>query len=212
MMRALYHGHMKSLSDLAEIRQGMAMAGRAAGARPGDWRLRVVESADIVDDRVDMDGLRAIEVRRDTRSEAHLLHPFDVLVTARSQSVKVALVPPDVSRTVAAATLLVVRAPDPGTGLAHYLWYYLSSTRGRAEVAARLTATSLPALSARALGDVPVVTPPARELHRLADLVEAAEGSRTAALEAVRVRHDVMRDAIIGAVGNPDARRRTRCR
>ena len=98
-------------------------------------------------------------------------------------------------------TLLVVRTPDPGTGLAHYLWYYLTSTFGRAEVAARFTRTSLPSLSARALGEVPVVVPSAGELPRLADLAEAAAASRRAALEAVRVRHDVIRDAVVAAAG-----------
>ena len=179
------------------------MAGRGAGAQPGDWRLRVVESADIIDDRLSLEGLREIEVRQGARTEAHLLAPFDIIVTARSQTVKVTLVPPDVSRTVAAATLLVVRTPDPGSGLAHFLWYYLSSTRGRAEIAARITATSLPTLSARALGDVPVPLPPAHGLHRLANLVEAGEVSRAADLEAMRLRHDVLRDAIIAAVAAP---------
>ena len=148
-------------------------------------------------DRVALEGLRRVEVRRDDRSQTHLLQPYDVLVTARSQAVKVALVPPGVSRTVAGVTLLVVCPADPGTGLAHFLWYYLSSTWGRAEVVSRLTATSLPTLSARALGDVPVPVPPRAELGRLADLVEAAELSHTAAVEAVHARHDVLRDAII---------------
>ena len=51
---------MVRLAALAEIRQGMAMAGRAAGARPGDWPIRVIESADIIEDRVDLDGLGEI--------------------------------------------------------------------------------------------------------------------------------------------------------
>ena len=176
------------LASLADVKQGMGVAGRAAGALPGDWRLRVVESADIVDDRLSLEGLREIGVRQGVRTEAHLLKPFDILVTARSQAVKVALVPPSVTRTVAAATLLVVRTPDPGSGLAHFLSYYLASTRGRAEVAARLTATSLPALSAKALGDVPVAPPPTTELPRLADLIETTTVARAAALEAARVR------------------------
>ena len=179
------------------------MAGRAAGARPGDWPIRVIESANIIEDRVELDGLDEIKVKRDTWSERHLLRPFDILVTARSQSVKVALIPPAVSRTVASSTLLVVRAPDPGSGMAHFLSYYLTSTRGRAEVAARLTATSLPALSAKALGDVPVMAPPATELRRLADLIETAAVARAAAFEAVRVRQDVLRDAIIAAIAAP---------
>lgn len=176
------------------------MAGRAAGARPGEWSLRVVESADIVDDRLRLEGLREIAVQQDARSEAHLLRPFDVLITARSQSVKVAIVPAHVARTVAAATLLVLRVPDPGTGLAHFLWYYLTSTQGRAEVASRLTATSLPTLSAKALGDIPFVAPPPGEVRRLVDLIEASDAAYDAAMEAARIRHEVLRDAIVAGV------------
>ena len=187
------------LVRLANVRQGMVMVGSGAGARPGDWKLQLVESADIVNDHVCLEGLREVEVRRDARSEKHLLRPHDILITARSHTVKVALVPPHVSRTVAGATLLVVRAHRRYEGLAQFLWYYLSSTVGRARVAARLTATALPTLSVRALRDVPVPVPPWDRLSRTAVLIEAAEESRTAALEAVRLRHDVVRDAIIAA-------------
>ena len=191
---------MTLLNENADIRPGLAMAGRGAGAQPGDWMVRVVESADIVDDRLCLEGLREIGIRRGVRTAAHLLAPFDILVTARSQSVKVALVPPGASGTVASTTLLVLRTPDPGTGLAHFLWYYLTSSRGRSEVAARYTATTLPTLSARALGGLPVVVPPPGELPRVADLVEAAIASREAALEAVRARHDVVRDSVISDI------------
>ena len=160
----------------------------------------MVESADIVDDRLRLEGLGEIGIRRSVRTEAHLLEPFDILLTARSQSVKVALVPPGASGTVASTTLLVVRTPDPGTGLAHFLWYHLTSSRGRTEVASRFTATTIPTLSAKALGEVPVVVPSPGELLRLADLVEAAIVSREAALEAVHARHDVVRDSVISAI------------
>lgn len=182
---------------ITDIRQGLVTAGRGAGARPGDWRLRVVESGDIVDGRVDLGGLREIEVEQGVRTERHLLRPFDLLVTTRAQTVKVALVPPEVSRTVAGSTLLVVRTPDPGSGLAHFLWYYLGSERGRAEMQARLTATSLPTLSAKALGDVPVAVPPVQQLRQLAGLIEASEAAREAAVDAARIRHDAVREAII---------------
>lgn len=202
---------LMKLRDVATLRQGLAMAGRGAGAKRGDWQLRLVESADIVDDRLSLEGLREIVVRQNVRTEAHLLQPFDILVTARSQLVKVALVPPVVNRTVAATTLLIVRTPDPGTGMAHFLWYYLTSNLGRAEVASRLTATSLPTLTARALGDVPIVVPGPVELYSLANLIEATEVSRNAAFEAIRARHDVVRDAIVGAIAAPVIRRIQQC-
>ena len=188
------------LAELTDIRQGMALAGHGVGARPGNWALQMVESADIVEDRLALEDLRTIGVRETIWSVAHLLHPYDILVTARSHAIKVALVPPGVFRTVAAVTLLVVRTPDPGSGLAHFLWYYLSSGRGRAEITSRLTATSVPTLSARSLGEVPVPLPSSRELRLMPDLILESEWSRKTALEAVRARHDVLRDAIIAEI------------
>ena len=192
------------LAEVAHIRQGLIMAGRGAGARRGDWPVRVVESADIQDDRLVSDSVREVKLRRSGRTLAHLLVPYDILVTARSRTIKVALVPPSASHTVAGATLLVVSTPDAGNGLAHFLWYFLTSTRVRTALASKLTATALPTLSTRALGEVPVVVPPVAELHRMAKLVDAAADSRDAALEAVRVRHDVVRDAVIAAIGGAE--------
>ena len=88
-----------------------------------------------------------------------------------------------------------------------------ATSTGRARVAARLTATALPTLSVRALRDVPI---PARlwddELYRFARLIEAAEESRAAAIEAVRLRHDVVRDAIFAARSTPATTRTTSSR
>ena len=105
---------MQPISDIADVYQGLARAGRGAGARSGDWTLRIVESGDVRDDGwLDLDDLQEIEVVRSVRTERHLLRPFDVLVTARAGSTHAVLVPPDVSRTVAGVTLLVVRPKSP---------------------------------------------------------------------------------------------------
>src|SRR5579862_9388720 len=154
----------------------MATSGKGAGARPGEWTLYVVESGDIDADTIRLEALRSIQVEQNVRTEKHLLRPYDVLVTARSQSVKVALVPARVSRTVAASTLLLVRPLSPETELAHYLWYYLTSRSGRAAVEARVAAgATIPSLSAAALAEVDVPLPTRRELHLLADFIEASE-------------------------------------
>src|SRR6266566_8640575 len=97
------------LSELASVTQGIVTAGKGSGARAGNWLLSVVESGNIEADALKLISLRTIEVEQNTWTEKHLLRPCDVLVTGRSQSVKAALVPPEVSRTVAASTLLVVR-------------------------------------------------------------------------------------------------------
>ena len=190
---------MIPISRLADVYQGLARAGRGAGARSGEWMLRIVESGDVRDDGwLDLDGLREIGVVRGLRTERHLLRPYDVLVTARAGSVQVVLVPPDVSRTVAGITMLVVRPKAPESGMGHWLWYYLTSAHGRAQLAKRITVSAtLKSLSARNLGEVEVPVPSARDLDTVARLVEASESAYTSAVEAARLRRDALRDSLI---------------
>ena len=190
---------MIPISRLADVYQGLARAGRGAGARSGEWMLRIVESGDVRDDGwLDLHGLREIGVVRGLRTERHLLRPYDVLVTARAGSVQVVLVPPDVSRTVAGITMLVVRPKAPESGMGHWLWYYLTSAHGRAQLAKRITVSStLKSLSARNLGEVEVPVPSTRDLDTVARLVEASESAYTSAVEAARLRRDVLRDSLI---------------
>ena len=191
---------MPTLSTLVDIRQGMAMSGRAAGASLGDWRLKVIESSDLIDDRIEFTDLKEIGLKRGAWSERHLLRPYDVLLTARSRATKAAIVPPSISRTVASSTLLVVRAPDPATGLAHFLWYYFLSIIGRSAIAARISNSSLPTLSAKSLGQIAVTIPTAAKMRRFISFVEAAEESRMASKEALRNRHETLRDAVIATL------------
>ena len=165
--------------------------------------LRIVESSDLREDGwLDLDGLQEIGVVQGARTERHLLRPFDVLVTARSGTVQVALVPPDVSRTVAGITLLVIRAKEPGTGLGHWLWYFLSSTQGKVQLANRMTVSaSLKSLSAKSLGEIDVPLPSIRELDAVERIVEASEASYTAAVEAARLRRDTLRDSMVQEIG-----------
>lgn len=195
---------MKPLSplyELASVTQGLSASGPGAGSRAGDWTVRVVDSADIQDDRLSLEDLRAIAIQQNVKTEKHLLRPYDVLVTARSTTIKAALVPPSITRTVAGATLLVVRPFEPELGIGHYLWYFMTSAQGRAQVAARLTAgATIASLSARSLEQVLAPIPDASHLHRLARLIEESERAYVAALEAAQQRRSVIRDHIIGSI------------
>ena len=191
------------ISRLAEITQGLARVGRGAGARPGDWHLGMVESGDIREDGwLDLTGLREVGVVRSVRTERHLLRPYDVLVTARAGLIQVALVPPYVSRTVAGITLLVVRPKDPETGMGHWLWYFLSSTHGKSQIAKRQTVNAtVTSLSAANFSEIKVPLPSPQKLDHIARLVEASEAAYEMAVEAARLRRSVLRDAIISNIG-----------
>ena len=152
---------MNLLADVAHVSQGLSLFGHGAGVRQGEWTLKMVESRDVRDGGwLELAGLREIGVLHNTRTERHLLRPFDVLVTARAGSVQSALVPPAVSRTVASVTLLVVRPKEPESGMGHYLWYFLTSAFGRSQIGKRMTTSAtLTALSAKNLAEVEIPVP-----------------------------------------------------
>ena len=166
--------------------------------------LGIVESSDLRDDGwLDLHGLREVGVEQGVRTERHLLRPFDVLVTARTGSSQIALVPPGVSRTVAGITLLVVRPRLPELGMGHWLWLYLTSAQGRAQLARRMTVTAtLKSLSARSLGEIEVPVPSTRDLDAVARLVEASEAAYTEAVMAAHLRRDTLRNAVINEIGS----------
>ena len=94
--------------------------------------------------------------------------------------------------------MLVVRPKAPESGMGHWLWYFLTSAHGRAQLAKRITVSStLKSLSARNLGEVEVPVPSPRDLDTVARLVEASESAYTSAVEAARLRRDALRDSLI---------------
>ena len=194
-----YNLLMHAVEELADVYQGVARAGHGVGARRGEWMLRIVESGDVRDDGwLDLDDLNELGLVHGVRTERHLLRPFDLLVTARTASIQVALVPPEVSRTVAGVTLLVVRAKRPESGMGHWLWYCLTSSLGRTQLAKRMTVSAtLRSLSAKNLGEVQVPVPSPRDLDVVARLVEASEEAYESAIEAARLRRGALRDAVI---------------
>ncbi len=175
----------------------MGLSGRAAGAQPGDWELAVFSVGSIKDDRLDLTHFETVRIEQSARAEQYLLRPDDVVVGARSTVVKAAYVPPTTpSRAVADATLLVLRAREPGLGL--YLWWYLTSAIGRQDVASRMVGTSLLHLPAKELADLDVPIPPWTELRRLTELIDASERAYVAGIEAATLRRTLIRDAVIG--------------
>ena len=193
---------MKLISEIASVTQGLSIFGRGAGASSGELPLYMIESGDLGDTCwVDLADLREITVANSGRIERHLLRPHDVLVTARTGSVQAVLVPPGVSRTVASVTLLLVRPHAPESGMGHYLWYFLTSSWGQAQLQRKVTVSStMTTLSASNLGEVAVPIPSPQQLDRIASLVEASEEAYAWAVKVAQLRREAVRDSIIGAL------------
>ena len=106
--------------------------------------------------------------------------------------------PPSVSETVAGVTLLVLRARDAAGGMAHYLWYCLTSAYGRQQVVRRLTVNAtIISLSANLIADVKVPLPSPHQLTQVASLVEASWDAYTAAIIVARLHRETIRNSVI---------------
>ena len=91
----------------------------------------------------------------------------------------------------------------PESGMGHWLWYFLTSSHGRAQLAKRMNVTAtITSLSAKNLGEVQIPLPSARELDTIARLVEASETAYTSSLEAAQLRRETLRDSIIQQIGS----------
>ena len=86
--------------------------------------------------------------------------------------------------------------------MGHWLWYFLTSTYGRAQIEKRLTVSStVTSLSASNLGEIEVPVPSTRELDIVARLVEASESAYNSAVEAAQLRRETLRDSVIQEIG-----------
>ena len=66
---------MAPIADVADVSQGMARAGRGAGARTGGWVLKVTVAADVNGGWLEIGSLREMGFVQNLHTERHLLRP-----------------------------------------------------------------------------------------------------------------------------------------
>ena len=90
--------------------------------------------------------------------------------------------------------------------MGHWLWYFLSSTHGKSQIARRQNVNAtVTSLSATNLSEIKVPLPAPQKLDHIARLVEASEAAYETAIEAARLRRSVLRDAIISQIGRTES-------
>ncbi len=188
---------MVTLGEIATVQQGISRSGRGAGAREGPWQVQLATASAIQADRLLLDQLETVALEYNSRTERYLLRHGDLLVTARSTSARMALVPLEASRAVADASLLIVRSLDPLLPLGPYLWWYFTSYAGRTQVEARMVGATILSLPARSLMEIELPLPAEPQLELIAGLVVASEQAYAAALGAATLRRTIFRDRII---------------
>ena len=168
--------------------------------------LRVVDSEDVKYGETwlalkEGEDAREVAVVRSRRTERHLLRPFDVVIAARASTIRIALVPPSVCETAAGASLMVVRPDDPGSGMGHYLWYFLTSSRGTAQLNEKVrTHRTVRSLSARDIESIRIPLPTPRQLDLVASIVEASGEEFAMARMVEELRRRDLRDSVINEI------------
>ena len=186
----------RRIRDLATVMQGPSRSGRAIGSRAGAWVVSLVSGNNIEDDRIVVESLDAIMIQRSQGTEHHLLRPYDVVVTAKSTSLKAALVPPEIGVAIPNSTMLAIRPYDADVGL--WLWWFLTSRRGRAQAEALMVASAtLFSLSPRALAELEVPVPPSSQIRLYGQLIQASELAHQTAVEAAELRRNDLREYVI---------------
>lgn len=123
----------------------------------------------------------------------------DVLLSARSTTLKTAIVPDELDGIVVNATLVGVRClPDLNPRL---LVAYLSHPDGQAALeAVAQSATIQMNLTAGALRKIEVPLPPIEEQRQMVDILTAADYAYVAAIEAAESRQRLARQIVVDQI------------
>ncbi len=122
--------------------------------------------------------------------EKYLIKTGDLLVSSRSTSLKLAIVPPSLDGSLINATVIAIRSlPRLQPRL---LAAYLSHPVGLAELEAVAQSGSLQMnLTVRALGQLLVPVPPETVQEQMVSLLEASDGAFQSALDAAQIRRQI---------------------
>lgn len=172
---------------------------RGTGALKGDVRDEIgdmgqtyglIDMRDIQGGKLMLGSIQEIRVRDPRRLVRHEVYEGDVLVTCRSTSVKVALVPKIDRRLAISSNLICIRPRDKALGV--ILNAFLQSEVGMRMLESLLHGSMAKMIDPRDLESLPIPLFPDEEVRRLARRLEQAEEAYTT---AVRVAEEERRKA-----------------
>lgn len=177
------------LAAVAEIFQGVPTA--LAGSSP-DHRFPILNPRDLAPPGPPpLELLDRVAIKGGARGKRAVVHADDVLVTARGTQLRAAFVPHETAGAIASANLLVVRLRRDCL-LPEVLVAYLDTTAGRAQLLSNATASTVAAITPRALGSLEVIVPPMPVQMKLATFARAARDAIRASERVLELRRELV--------------------
>jgi len=167
----------------------------------------VLSVGDIEDGRVSVLGEVPRVKLRPANFERFRIQPDDVLVACRGTLFKVAPVGHDVGGVLASSNLITIR-PNPSVVLPQIILALFQSTQWQEVIASRTrSSTGMVQITVKDIEDLPVPVPPRDVQEKLAELIEAEDRTRHAAIEAANARRTLVASFIEHALLEPVQKR-----
>lgn len=191
-------GRTTKLRDLAELHAGMPTTrGKLRDAAGGTAVLAVRA---LRDGWIDRDELLYLDAQVEAPRKYRARHR-DVLIPARSTSLKTALVSTDFEGALFNATLISIRCNEDELS-PELLAAYLNHPEGRAQVeAASQSGTHQMNVTVSALGAIEIPVPPVEQQRKLVAALTQANEAYRHGVAAAEKRRRLMHDIVIRSMG-----------
>ena len=165
--------------------------------------IPLITAANVRDGRIVFDGVEEFVAENEYERWMRRGLPLvgDILLTTEAPLGQIAQIE---STRVALAQRIILMRPDPETLWPRWIYWYLRSPVGRAELWSRATGSTAPGIKAERLTAVPIPVPPLLDQRRLLEPVERSESqlrdARAGLAISVRLLSELKRSLITAAV------------
>lgn len=156
----------------------------------------IINIKDIINGRINCEGLNAISVRNDKNINRFIVYPGDVVVTCRGTLLKSAVVPKNLTGCLVSSNLIAIRLNGSFEPL--LLSAFFQSSIGQKTLLSNVRSSTMQiALNVADIRKVEVPVIPADKQKKLAGLIKAANNYYNASVESANLRRDIAGNIII---------------
>lgn len=180
---------LNNLSDMAEIKTGYPLRGRAKPEPKGD--LMLVQMKD-VDPLKGVNWSSPIRITDKARKEPETLEEGNILFVGRGSRMFAVYVDKPSGATVASPHFYVINIKDKNRILPRYLTWYLNSIEAQRYYTSNTEGSALPYISRKTLSFTPIHVPPLQTQERIIKTHHCLQKERRLLEELIEQRESLI--------------------
>ena len=159
-----------------------------------------INAGHIQDGTIQLDSMNYISEERFNLLGSGKIQQNDIIYCLRGSLGKTAIVQ-RIDEGAIASSLVIIRPNDCLT--TNYLYYFLTSPLGQAEIRKYDNGSSQPNLSAKSVKAYTLPLPPLEEQRRIAAILDKADAVRRKRRDAIRLTEELLRSMFLEMFGDP---------